>query len=114
MDKNKLNKLVDETINSMDAAERATPAPYLLTRINARMNKETGYVSAWERISALLGKPLVAFPSLLIVLLLNFWIIRSSVSDADNSSAADFSKVSTDDYSLSTATSLFDFENGQR
>lgn len=114
MDKRKLDKLVDETINSMDTAERATPAPYLLTRIHAKMNKEPGYLSAWERISSLLGKPLVAFPSLVLVLLLNFWIIRSSVSDSNNASAADFSKVSSDEYSLSTATSLFDFENGQR
>jgi hypothetical protein len=114
MDKKKLDKLVDETINSMDNAERATPAPYLLTRIQAKMNKETASLSAWERISSLLGKPLVALPSLVLVLLLNFWIIRSSVSDSNSSSAADFGKVSSDDYSLSTATSLFDFENGQR
>lgn len=114
MNKNKLNKMVEETLNSMDDAERATPAPYLLTRINARMNKEAVAVSVWERVSALLGKPLVAIPSIVVVLLLNFWIIRSSVSNTNNLPPADYSKASTDDYSLSTATSLFDFENGQR
>ena len=114
MDKNKLDKLVEETINSMDTAGRVLPAPYLLTRINARMKNEATATSAWERISALLAKPMVAFPSLIIVLLLNFWIIRSSLSGNSSFQGADYSKVSNDDYSLSNATSLFDFENGQR
>jgi len=113
MDKNKLDKLVEETLNSMDAAGSAMPAPFLLTRIRARMDREL-VPTTWEKISAFLAKPLVALPALVMVLLLNFWIIQSSVSDNNGASASDYSKVSTDDYSLSTATSLFDFENGQR
>ena len=113
MDKNKLDKLVEETINSMDAANPAMPAPFLLTRIRARMDREEP-ASAWEKVSAFLAKPLVAFPALTLVLALNFWIIKSSVPDHSTSNSGDYSKVSTDDYSLSTATSLFDIENGQR
>lgn len=113
MDKNKLDKLVQDTINSMDNAERAQPAPFLLTRIRARMEREE-VAGVWEKVSAFLAKPLVAFPALAIVLALNFWIIRSSVNNNSSSSASDYSKVTTDDYSLSTATSLFDLENGQR
>jgi len=113
MDKNKLDKLVDETINSMDNADRAMPAPFLLTRIRARMEREETS-GTWEKVSAFLTKPLVAFPALIFVLAINFWIIQSSVKDNSSSSASDYSKVGTDDYSLSTATSLFDLENAQR
>jgi hypothetical protein len=113
MDKNKLNKLVEATMNSMDAADKAMPAPFLLTRIRARMDRDALSSSPWEKVSALLGKPLIAFPVLAVVLAVNFFIIRSAVSGS-NTSPADYSRVSTDDYSLSTATSLFDFENGQR
>ena len=113
MDKNKLNKMVDDTLHSMDAAGRAMPAPFLLTRIRARMDRENN-LSTWEKLSAVLTRPTIAFPALIMVLALNFWIIQSSVADNNGSSAGDYSKVSTDDYSLSTATSLFDFENGQR
>jgi hypothetical protein len=112
MDKNKLDKMVEETINSMDASERAMPAPFLLTRIKAGLVRETA-VTPWEKISAFLVKPFVAFPALAVVLVLNFWIIRSSVSP-DSLPSSDYSKVSTDDYSLGNATSLFDIENGQR
>lgn len=113
MDKNKLDKLVDETINSMDAAERAMPAPFLLTRIKAGLARETAS-TPWEKVSAFLARPLVAFPALIIVLVLNFWIILSSVSTDKALPSADYSKVSTDDYSLGNATSLFDIENAQR
>ncbi|RYD78104.1 MAG: hypothetical protein EOP53_11795 [Sphingobacteriales bacterium] len=114
MDKNKLNKLVEETMNSMDVAGKATPAPFLLTRINARMEREDAYSTIWEKVSAFIAKPAVAFPVLAVVLAINFFIIRSSVNNNSSSSASDYSKVATDDYSLSTATSLFDFENGQK
>lgn len=113
MDKSKLDKLVDETINSMENAGRAMPAPFLLTRVKARMLKEES-LGAWERVSSFLAKPLVAFPALIIVLAVNFWIIKSSVKGNVNAGSSDYSKVTTDEYSLSNATSLFDFENGQR
>ncbi|RYY68221.1 MAG: hypothetical protein EOO13_12910 [Chitinophagaceae bacterium] len=113
MDKKKLDKLVEETMNSMDAADKAMPAPFLLTRIKARMDRDPLTSSPWERVSALLGKPFIAFPVLALVITVNFFIIRSAVS-ASHVSPADYTKVSTDDYSLSTATSLFDLENGQR
>lgn len=112
MDKNKLDKLVEETINSMDAAERAMPAPFLLTRVRAGLAKET-LSTPWEKVSAFLAKPLVAFPALAVVLVLNFLIIRSSVSGDPSLPSSDYTRVSTDDYSLGNATSLFDI-NGQR
>lgn len=114
MEKNKLNKLVEETMNSMDTAGKAMPAPFLLTRINARMEREVASVTIWEKVSAFIAKPTVAFPILAVVLAINFFIIHSSLYDNSKLPASDYSKLSTDDYSLSTATSLFDFENGQK
>ncbi len=34
----KINKLIEEALNSVDDAQRAEPRPFLLTRIHARMN----------------------------------------------------------------------------
>ena len=45
MNTNKIAELVEETLNSMDGANRAGPAPYLLTRINAQMGKQQ--LSTW-------------------------------------------------------------------
>ena len=48
MNKNEnINKLIEEALNSVDDVKRAAPKPFLLTRINARMRKETE--SAWEK-----------------------------------------------------------------
>ena len=41
MNKNEhINKLIEEALNSLDGAERATAKPYLFTRLNARMQNE--------------------------------------------------------------------------
>jgi hypothetical protein len=42
----KINELIEQAINSTEGAARATPPPFLLTRINARLNKSTA--SSWE------------------------------------------------------------------
>ncbi|RYY48353.1 MAG: hypothetical protein EOO06_10475 [Chitinophagaceae bacterium] len=114
MDKRKLTQLVDDTLNSMDDAGRAAPAPFLLTRIMAKKdNMAVNAASMWERVSAVIGRPVIAFPVIALVLLVNFFIIRSAMSSG-KPYPAEYSKVSSDDYSLSNATSLFDYENGQR
>lgn len=111
MDKNNIQQLINQAMDSMDNAQKAAPAPYLLTRINARMkNNEAGTAGFWERTLLLLTRPAVAFPALAFVFALNFWLITKS-SDETNALATEYKMVTNDDYSLSTATSLFDFEN---
>lgn len=112
MKKNDLDKMVEATLNSMDAAERATPAPYLLTRINAKMQNRTN-TSAWEKISTFLARPAIAFSVLVFILMMNIWIISSSVSNNNGTAALQNLQPSADEYSMNASTSLFDFENTQ-
>ena len=62
MKNNKRAEMVEQTLNSMDGAERATPAPFLLTRINAKMNREQP--SAWERFGIFLSRPIIALTTI--------------------------------------------------
>ena len=112
MKKNDLDKMVEATLNSMDAAERAIPAPYLLTRINAKMQHRT-YLSAWEKISAVLARPAVVFSLFVFMLMMNVWIISSSVGNNNGNSSLQNLQPSYDEYSMNASTSLFDFENTQ-
>ncbi len=112
MKKNDLDKLVEATLKSMDAAERATPAPYLLTRINARIQNRTN-TSAWEKISVLLARPAIAFSLFVFILMMNVWIISSSVGNNNGTVALQNLQSSADEYSMNASTSLFDFENTQ-
>lgn len=111
MKKENLDKLVQETLSSLDGVARATPAPFLLTRINARMASRNEATSVWERAGWMLTRPKVAFTVLMLVLLTNILIITSA-SKADSVSVQN-TQVATDEYSINTASSLYDFENVQ-
>jgi hypothetical protein len=111
MKKDNLDKMVQETMSSLDAAGRATPAPFLLTRINARM-KRAAQPSAWERAGIFLTRPAVAFTILASVLLMNVYIIGAA-EGSDNSIASQSLQSASDEFSMNTESSLFDFENIQ-
>jgi hypothetical protein len=110
MDKNNIQKLVTQALDSMEGAQKASPAPYLLTRINARMKNAGSPAGFWEKALLAITRPSIAFPALAIIVALNFWLITKSNSET-GALANEYKLVTNDDYSLSTATSLFDFEN---
>lgn len=91
MDNNHVNKLIENTLNSLDGLERASPAPWLLARISARLSKNQQ--SIWDKISVFISKPSVAVPALAIVLVVN--IAAIFFSSNDNRSAA-MEQVSSD------------------
>ena len=112
MKKDNLDKIVEATMNSMDGAERATPAPFLLTRINAKMQGRQSS-SAWERFSAILTRPAIVFSLFVFLLLINVWIISTTLSTGNNDMNTQNLQASADEFSLNSPTSLFDFENSQ-
>ncbi len=75
--KNKIEQKIEDTLHSMDGMQRATPAPYLLTRIKARMQQSvTEQNSVWFRLGSLLSRPSIAFAALLLLLLINTIVIN--------------------------------------
>ena len=99
--------MTNEAINSLDDAIRATAKPYLLTRINARLNRPTN--SAWEKTSRFIARPAVAFTGLCLVIGINLWIIANNNPSPENTFTAN-QQFTTDDFSTSVAT-IFDTEN---
>ncbi len=108
MDNHKLAKLIDETMDAMDGAERATPAPFLLTRLHAALRREE--VSYWERITVFLCRPGVAVGAVLLVLVLNFFMYTYSKASQGNVQSI---VTGADDYSMINPAALFDIENPQ-
>jgi len=109
MNTKKIARLVNETIDSMDGAERAEPAPYLLTRINAKMGMQQP--SAWERVGAFLSRPGVAFGLAIFLVIIN--LVIHGYGDTFNSAAIQGSQVSADEYSMNGSSAIFDLENIQ-
>ncbi|MBL7703669.1 MAG: hypothetical protein JNM14_15570 [Ferruginibacter sp.] len=105
----KINKLVEEALGSLDDAQRAEPRPYLLTRINARMNK--GTASVWEKAGWLVTRPVVAFTGLCMIVLLNVLVVMNKTSHSNNR-AEQTVQTQADELSY-TASPIYDIDNTQ-
>lgn len=108
MQNSNIEKIVEETINSFDGAERATAKPFLLTRIYARLQNQSSPQDIWARIGSVIASPRVAFASIILILILNaaiFW----KRSNADKNTVVNTS-LGKDDFAINVI-SIYDFEN---
>ena len=100
-----INKLVDDTLNSFDNAVQATPKPYLLTRINARISSFRE--NAWERTAKFISRPSVAI-AFCAVVLINVMVVvfdrPAAITVAEQGAQA-----GTDEFSYTA--NIYDFEN---
>jgi hypothetical protein len=101
-----VNKLVEEAMNSVDGVEKASPAAFLLTRINARLEQSRDTV--WERILWFIGKPVVAVSGLCLLLLVNAAVILNQPEETPG--ITEQVQNVTDEYSTTIAT-IYDNEN---
>ena len=106
MQKKSIEKLVDETINSFDGAERAAAKPFLLTRINAKLQADPQNV--WTRAGSFLSSPRVALAGLLLILALNAAIIIRNTNE-ENSIVQNTTAVK-DEFAINVI-SIYDTEN---
>ena len=58
----RIDKMTDEALDSLDGANRATPRPYLFTRLAARMERQAE--SRWENVVRFIARPAVVIAGL--------------------------------------------------
>jgi hypothetical protein len=102
------NTKIDEVLNSLNGMERAAPAPFLLTRINARLAR-TVNGGAWVKVAEFLSQPLHAGIALVVFLFVNFIVITSLMDKSDNS-ISQTSTANKYDFAINVS-SLYDVEN---
>lgn len=105
-----INKLIEQALGSVDAVTRATPKPYLLTRINARMHK--GKATAWEKAGWFIGRPAVAFTGLCMIVLLNIMVVMFNKTADSTTAAEQTASTPADEFSYAVAT-IYDIDNTQ-
>lgn len=84
-DKKHIEREVDKTLNSIEGINRALPEPYLFTRVKARLEKEEK--SFWYTAVTFISRPVVAFTTIIIAVLINALIVfelRSETSQPAN------------------------------
>ena len=106
--KEHINKLIDETLNSIDNVGRAVPEPFLLTRVNARLSRSKE--NTWEKTVRFVGRPAVAITGLVMLILINVTAIIFNRSDSFTPISEQVMQSPSDEFSYAVST-IYDIEN---
>ncbi len=74
--KENINNWVNEALNSLDDVKKATGKPYLLTRLNAKIQNNSS--SVWDNVLQFISKPLIAAACMLVVVAVNVIVIAKN------------------------------------
>lgn len=105
--KEEIANKIEETLESFAGVQQAEPAPFFYTRVRSRLEKNA--LGWWESFGAFITRPVVAFTSILLVVLLNAAVIYTQRSNS-GISITKTEQVTEDDYSAVVAVS-YNYEN---
>jgi len=101
-DNEDINQKIDAAFNSLNNIQRASPKPYLLTRINARLDKEVK--SIWETIAIYISRPLVMVLGLCLIIIINVSVILTNKSSSISAAERSVSSVDDEENNVTFAT----------
>ena len=104
-----IHKKIDEVMHSMDDIKRASPRPFLFTRLEAGMQNEK---NIWEKMSSFVTRPVVAFACICFVLIINAMVIFLSKNSFNSFQKQGNEPAIADEYSQVSYT-LYEFENSK-
>ena len=93
-----INKKIERTLKSFDGIKRAEGAPYLLTRINVKMSKQS--TNIWDNIAVFICRRAVMVFSFCLFLTINTTVIiilgaQKTTVTAERSSLAEEEEYTT-------------------
>lgn len=103
------DKKIEETMQSLDGIEKATPAPFFFSRLEARMQREK---SIWESISSFVAKPVYAFACICLVILINASVILFTAGSKYSTDQQNNEVATADEYNLVSST-FYEFVNAK-
>jgi hypothetical protein len=108
-----IEKRVEEVLNSLDGIKRATPQPWLFSRIKARLSQEEAEErTVWGTMGSFLSKPVVAIAGVCLILLFNGVLLFYQPSQSSSNGIAVQNEIQpSDSESFVASNSSFDFEN---
>jgi len=106
MKKNEMEKKIETALNSLDHVHRVGPGPFFYTRVHAQLNKKER--TAWEKISAIIAQPAVAFTVICLVISINTLVIFQK--ETTPSFTEQSTLLSSDDTEIDTIA-FYDEEN---
>lgn len=105
-----MDKLIHDTIQSLDGAGRATPKPFLLTRVMAAVNKQESIANGWSKIVAFISRPGFAIAALSFVIIINIIAFRMNKNENSNSVVMQTNTAIADEFA-GNINNIYEFEN---
>ncbi len=105
-----IGKRVEQTLNSLDRIQRATPRPWLYARIKARLMQQDDK-TVWGAIGSLLSKPVIAIAGLCLILMMNGYLLFNQEKEPAAMIFVSQNEEPLDSESLMASGSSFDYEN---
>lgn len=103
-----INRKVEDLLSGADGASRATPTPFLFTRVMARIKATRE--SSWEKAGRFISRPAFAIAGLGIVIILNAMAL-STLNHAKASNVRARQSTMASDYFSSNNIAIDDIEN---
>ena len=100
-DKKYMEQEVDKTLNSLEGIQKATPGPYMFTRVKARL--ERGEKNFWTIALTFLCRPAVAFTTIIVTLFINV-VIFFEFRPASSQTAGEGEQLFANEYNLADNT----------
>lgn len=109
--KSDIEKRAEEALNSLDGIQRATPQPWLFSRVKAKLLREAEEEKTiWGVLGSYLSKPVVAIAGLFLILFFNVVFLYNQDSGIPSVAITDELQPN-DSESLIASSSSFDYEN---
>ncbi|HVT84805.1 MAG TPA: hypothetical protein VHD35_06365 [Chitinophagaceae bacterium] len=109
--KTDINSKTEEILNSLDGIRRATPQPFLHTRVMARLTKDATS-TLWEKMASLISRPAFAIATIALFLLINVAVVFHFSAKTSTNTQDESAIVSDNEYNLSVS-SLYDINPEQ-
>ena len=102
---------IDEILNSLDGCVPATPAPYLFTRVMAKMAGSNEVQNIWSKLLNVITQPTIALGGLILIVMLNIFVyISYDNSNNLNTATAIKTSAANEDF-VGSMTSIYEVEN---
>lgn len=94
-----IEEKVAETMASLDGTTRAAANPFLYTRVLAALKAEE--MSFWARTAGFMTRPVVAFATVIVIILMNSLIFFNNPDSRSNVISQDDDQVLSGEYTVS-------------
>lgn len=100
-----ISKKVDKTLESLDGIQRAEPAPFLFTRVKARLDRDGHNI--WETAGSFITRPAIALAGLVLILCINAFVLFEKGTTTNQSSVNFQNPIPVEEYALSDVNSNY-------